>query len=74
MSRAVTSSTVVLQIKIPPKAEIGSEANAAVQAACKVFFVATPQAFVCFKMAKVGLSFKNSRINRTAPSTSTKLL
>ena len=47
---------LVLDISMPPNAEMGSPASAALQALDTVDLVAIPQGLVCFKMATVGRS------------------
>ena len=74
ISFAVATSIFPFAIKTPPKAEVGSPAKASKYASFMVFLVAKPQALLCFKIAKVGLSFLNSFIKFTAASTSNKLL
>ncbi|MNR38776.1 hypothetical protein D3C85_1569090 [compost metagenome] len=72
ISVAVSASTSPFVINTPPNAETGSHAKASTHACLIVGREATPQAFVCFKIANVGSV--NSSIIATAASTSTKLL
>ena len=63
-----------LEINTPPKAEIGSAAKASLYASSIVFLIASPQALLCFRMAKVGFSSLNSEIKSIAESISKRLL
>ena len=71
---AVKTSSSLLQIKTPPKAEIGSPANASLYASGKLSLEANPHALLCFRIAKVGLEFLNSVIKCIAESMSRRLL
>ena len=65
---------LVLDIKTPPNAEIGSPARADLYASEILFLVANPHALLCLSIAKVGGSFQNSKMILTAESISSKLL
>ena len=72
ISSAVASSTSLLVISIPPNAEMGSPARASFQDSGILSLEASPQALLCFNMAKVWVL--KSLIRHTAASISSKLL
>ena len=73
ISSAVCESISRLAMSTPPNADTGSHARASLYAWAIVSREATPQALLCFSMAKVG-SASNSEMSSTAAATSKRLL